>query len=146
MGNRPKHPKKPPVPLSDMLFATATGSLATEHWHPSMDLCENDEAVLIRLEIPGVDRHDIRIRFQGGILKVEGIKREPEFPEDEHLRFICMERGYGPFQKILECQWVIDPRHASAVLRDGVLTITLPKFINRRGAVFDIPVTTPADE
>ena len=111
-----------------------------------LDLCEADDRVVLRLEVPGVQREELRVSLQHNVVRVEGIKREPQFSDDEKIRFICLERGYGPFQKTVELHWVVDPTRAEAVLAAGVLTLTLPKLVERRGSVFEIPVQSETED
>lgn len=146
MGYKPRAGKKKGIPLSEVFYGPATGLLVAEQWFPLIDVCETDTGVIIRIEVPGVHEHDLRVTIHNGSMKVEGLKREPEFPDDEKIRFICLERGYGPFQKIIELQWVVDPKKAVAELKNGVLCITLPKLADRRGAQFEIPVQAVPDE
>lgn len=146
MGNRPKQSRKSVIPLAELFYPCAGGRLHPEQWFPSLDLCEADDRVVLRLEVPGVEREELRVSLQHNVIRVDGIKREPQFQDDEKIRFICLERGYGPFQKIVELQWVVDPTRATAVLAHGVLTLTLPKLVERRGSVYEIPVQSEAEE
>ena len=146
MGNRPRYRSNSDAPLGGLFLNSGQLRLGTEHWSPSLDLCETREAIHVRLEVPGVAREDLQVYLKDRNLWIEGVKREPEFPDEERLRFICLERGYGPFQKMIELHWVIDPRRASAVLADGVLTVTLPKIDERRGRRFEITITESAAE
>jgi HSP20 family protein len=146
MGNRPKQGRKSVIPLTELFYPCAGGRLHPEQWFPSLDLCEADDRVVLRLEIPGVLGEELRVSLQQNVIRVEGTKREPQFSDDEKIRFICLERGYGPFQKTVELQWVVDPTRATAVLARGVLTLTLPKLVERRGSVFEIPVQSATEE
>jgi HSP20 family protein len=146
MGNRPRQGRKNGISLNEIFYPCAGGRLHPEQWFPALDLCEAEDQVIIRLEIPGVQREDVRVHLQHNVLRVEGIKREPQFRDDEKIRFLCLERGYGPFQKAVELHWVVDPTRAAASLIDGVLTVTLPKLLERRGSVFEIPVQGGAEE
>ena len=146
MGNRPRHGRKTGIPLKELFYPCAAGQLHPEQWFPALDLCEVEDQVIVRLEVPGVRSEDLRISLQHNLLRIEGIKREPQFPDDEKIRFICLERGYGPFQKSVELRWVVDPTRAVASLLHGVLTLTLPKLVERRGSVFEIPVQSVPEE
>ena len=136
MGNRPR--KKNNNSLEDLFFQKENRSVVTEHWYPSLDLCETSDEVIVRLEVPGVEISSLKVIIKNRTLKVSGYKKEPVLPEN--VRFICLERGYGHFQKVIDLEWVIDPRSSRASLKNGVLTIKLPKLVNHRGTVFEIPI------
>ena len=140
MGSRPKANRWKGVPLSEIFYGPSANRVVAEQWFPAMDLCESEEEVIIRLEVPGVLAADLGVTVVGRTVKVEGIKREPDFADQEKIRFLCLERGYGPFQKLVELEWVVDPRRTTAVLRNGVLIIRLPKIPERRGAPLEIPI------
>lgn len=142
MGNRPKQKG---LTLHEVFYKPGGHPLKAEQWFPSLDLFETPAEIVIRLEVPGVRPEDLRVWLEGAVLRVEGVKREPELPEAEKVCFLCLERGYGPFQKTIELQWVIDPHRAAARLQNGVLTIHLFKMEDRRGRGYEIPVTAEAD-
>ena len=145
MGNKPKRGKHPGLNMNDLFLPGCPGALGAEQWFPPLDLGETDTLVIVRLEVAGVAAGDLRITLRDDILTVSGLKREPQFTDEEKIRFICLERGYGPFQKTLELQWVIDPKKSEAVLENGVLTITLAKRPEQRGTVYEIPVHAPTE-
>lgn len=101
-------------------------------WLPPVDLYEMDEAVVVRLELPGVAASSVRITILDGILKIEGTKEtaspatqttEPDKP----LRYLCLERTSGTFARRVQLKWTIDLAHVVAKLSNGLLEIRLPK-------------------
>lgn len=120
---------------TDKLFE----GLATGTWTPNVDLCETRETVTVRVELPGVDADDIRLTMQRGILRVHGVKREPTSSQ-KLLCYYCLERSYGKFNRDIRIDWVVDARRSRAHLQNGILTIELPKLVDRREAVLEIPV------
>jgi HSP20 family protein len=115
-------------------------------WLPAVDVCELEDAVLVRVEIPGVQSHHLRITLLDGVLKIEGRKERPNLtgrllPEEERpLRFICLERSFGSFSFSVSLKWPIDAERISAKLADGVLQIRLPKT-SACGREITIPIT-----
>jgi HSP20 family protein len=140
MGNKPKHGKRQTLSMNDLLFPGCPGALGADQWFPPMDLGETETQVVVRIEVAGVAPGDLRVTIRDDVLAVSGLKREPQFPDEEKIRFLCLERGYGPFQKTLELQWVIDPKKTRAVLENGVLTVTLAKRPEQRGTLYEIPI------
>jgi HSP20 family protein len=100
-------------------------------WIPPVDVCEMDGAILVRVELPGVSRTNVRLTMLDNMLKIEGRKdREApsQFPDAERpIRFICLERSYGNFAFSVALNWPIEVEKISAKLVDGILQVRLPK-------------------
>ena len=109
-------------------------------WTPPVDLCETEEAVMVRVELPGVEAEQIEITLTSAELRVGGEKRKP-VRRRRALAHLCSERSYGNFCRAVPLQrWTIDARKATAELREGVLTVRLPKSAERRGRAFRVPI------
>ncbi len=93
MGNKPKRGKHPGLSMTDLFLPGCPGALGAEQWFPPLDLGETDSHVVIRLEVAGVAAGDLRVTLRDDILTVNGVKREPQFTDEEKIRFICLERG-----------------------------------------------------
>jgi len=100
----------------------------TKFW-PAMDVSENDEAVTVKLELPGVDPKDVSIEVTGDILTIRGEKKQES--EEKGKDFHRLERRYGAFQRSVRLPSSVDTQKVEATYKNGVLTITLPK---REGA------------
>jgi len=114
-------------------------------WLPPIDLCEMDDAILVKVELPGIPAEDVRLTMLDGVLKIEGRKeRSPvagQGPNEEKpVCFICLERSYGTFARTVPLKWPIDLRHVSARLANGILQIRLPKA-RECGREIIIPIT-----
>jgi HSP20 family protein len=113
--------------------AIALSSSAPVAWAPPVDVCEMEDAILIRVEAPGVPPEQTRVTLLDNVLKIECRKERPNFTgaplpeEDRPIRFICLERTFGGFTFSLPLKSSIDPSKISAKLADGVLQIRLPK-------------------
>lgn len=111
----------------------AQSSSADVAWAPSVDVCEMEDAILVRVEAPGVPSEHMRVALLDNVLKIECRKERPNFtgkllPDEERpIRFICLERTFGGFTFSLPLKWLIDAQNISARLADGVLQIRLPK-------------------
>ncbi len=126
------------------LFAELSGHLSgatlqtTGGWVPNVDLSEDARECIIRAEVPGLTADDLQIVFQEGHLHIRGEKKRLR-PETQ-VRYLCMERNYGKFSETIQVRMVLDMHAASARLNNGVLTIVLPKRVNRRRFEKVIPV------
>ncbi len=90
-----------------------------------MDVFESEKAVLVRVEISGVQGDDIRVSVDGELLRISGVRSMPA-DEDVH-RLHQMEIAFGPFERALRIQVPFDRDLVSAHLEDGFLEVTLPK-------------------
>ncbi len=107
-------------------------------WLPPVDVCESEEAVTVSVELPGVRAPDVEVRVSGAELRVTGRKRKGA-PRGL-ISHLCSERSYGQFTRAVALRWPVRVEGATAELRDGLLTVRLPKLADRRGAEYKIEV------
>ena len=86
---------------------------------------ETDTDVLVRVEVPGMEKEDCRITIEGNTLYLTGEKRVEREAGDS--TFHIMERAYGAFQRAIPLPRHVDIDKAEAKYRNGVLTVRLPK-------------------
>ncbi len=112
----------------DDFFAPATRTddgLAFRNWNPSADVFEEDGQYVIKAELPGVDRKDIHVDVENGVLVLKGERTEDkELKEENYYR---KERAYGNFQRSFALPEGVDTDAIKADYKDGVLKITVPK-------------------
>jgi HSP20 family protein len=97
-----------------------------EHdWTPAVDIHEEDNRYLLTADIPGVNRSDVQITLEDGVLTVKG-ERKPEtgVVEEGYRR---RERVYGTFVRQFNLPDTVDTANISAKAEDGVLKIEIPK-------------------
>jgi len=92
-------------------------------WSPPVDIHETDGEIVVRADVPGVDREQIDIELTGGALTIKG---ERKF-DDEQKNYVRVERPHGTFQRSFTIGVPIDQANVKAAYRDGVLEVTLPK-------------------
>jgi HSP20 family protein len=110
----------------------AENPLASGTWAPPVDLCETEKLILIRVELPGVTADQIKIGICNTKLRIWGEKkRRPN--RRRILSYLCSERSFGKFGRIVPLRWTFSIRDSSAQLVNGVLHIRLPKIEDRRG-------------
>jgi HSP20 family protein len=111
----------------------AENPLASGAWAPPVDLCETEDKISIRVELPGVSVEQIKIGLTNTKLRIWGEKkRRPA--RRRIMSYLCSERSYGKFNRIVPLRWTICVRTAAAELKDGMLYIYLPKIEDRRGS------------
>jgi len=100
------------------------GSVFGGRGFPAVNLWEDGEFVYAEAEIPGVSMNDVEINVVGNELSIKG-RRNCRC--DENVTFHRQERGVGEFSRFLTLPVAIDADKVEAVLKNGVLTIKLPK-------------------
>jgi HSP20 family protein len=91
---------------------------------PTTDIFETDEALTMLLEMPGVDRENIEISVENGVLTVEG---KINFSKYEGLQPVYSEYNIGPFRRSFRISSRIDQDKIKAEMQSGVITLVLPK-------------------
>ncbi len=99
--------------------------LSGRNFSPAVDISENDNEILVKAELPGIDQKDIEVSLLGDVLTIKGEKREEKEEKGENVHRI--ERSYGSFSRSfnLPCEVKIDA--VEAKFKDGVLSLKLPK-------------------
>jgi HSP20 family protein len=113
-------------------------------WSPPVDLCETTEAIVIRIELPGVSAAQIKVTLIGNQLRICGEKKK-RTARQRITSHHCSERAYGPFDRSVPIRWPIVVKRATAELAKGVLLIQLPKLKDRRTSGISIPITEKTD-
>jgi HSP20 family protein len=108
--------------------------------HPTLDVLETDVAIEVVVDVSGVPVTALRVLFRDSVLVVAGEKAP--LPVTEEQTFHLVEREFGRFARAVRLTGAFDVQQARATVRDGELTIVLPKLIDRRGQGHRIPVTT----
>lgn len=118
---------------------TESGTLATfPRWSLlAGEVEETDKEIMVRVEVPGMDKEDCRITIEGNVLYLSGEKRFARETRDS--TYHVMERAYGAFQRTIPLPHNVDTDKAEANYKDGVLSIRLPKVAGENGRT--IPVS-----
>lgn len=91
---------------------------------PAVNVWETDQELFAEAEVPGLKESEIDIFVVGSELTLKGERKTSEQPEAAYHR---RERGAGTFTRVVHLPVDVDSSRVSATLRDGVLTVTLPK-------------------
>ena len=117
---------------------TDSASPAPGVWAPPFDLAECAEAVRVLIELPGVRAEEIELTLTNTELRLAGQKKRRALRGS--VTHLCSERSYGRFSRMITLHWPVRVRGATAALKDGLLTVRLPKLAERRGAEFKVEV------
>ena len=105
---------------------------------PSLDIYETTGFLIVEAELAGIEINDIEVSVTGGSLLIEGFKQELLKPG--RINFLCMERTFGAFRRIVPFLQPVDVSQIEAVYRCGILQVRIPRLPERRGVRRIIPV------
>lgn len=91
---------------------------------PLINLTENKDAYFVRAEIPGIASEDLDIQSTGRNISITGQRK---MPENDNAKYHRREREFGRFSRMFALPGDIDRDRIDANLKDGILTITIPK-------------------
>jgi HSP20 family protein len=114
-------------------------SMAVPDWSPSVDVIETDDDFQIRAELPGLEKNDVRLSVEAGVLVISGHRQQKD--GDNGMRYHRTERAYGGFQRAFTVPDTVDEQKVEAELKNGVLTVRLPKLEKARPKSIEVAVT-----
>ena len=93
-------------------------------WAPPVDVAEDNNHILVKVEVPGVEEKDLRVHFEDGTLTVSG---ERQFERKDDRNYHRIERSYGSFVRTFSLPRTVDANAITASYTNGVLEIAIPK-------------------
>jgi len=94
-------------------------------WYPNVDVSEGKKNIIVKAEIPGVDKEGIDISLDGRLLTIHGEKKHEKEESDEHYHRV--ESSFGFFKRTIELPAEVDESNVDAKYKNGVLKIKLKK-------------------
>src|SRR5690242_7361349 len=105
---------------------------------PRMDVYEKDDTLVLKAELPGLQKEDVQVEIYDGNLVIRGeSKAAREVKKETYYR---TERTFGSFYRSLPLPWEVTPEQIKATLADGVLEVQIPKPVAATPAVIKVPV------
>jgi HSP20 family protein len=105
--------------------ADLNDDISMSAWKPSVDIYETDEAIILKAELPGIEKEDVSVEVKDNVLTLKGERtEEKEIKEKNYYR---KERTFGTFNRAFNLQHRIQPDKIKARFKDGVLKIEIPK-------------------
>jgi HSP20 family protein len=92
---------------------------------PAVEVSDTAEAVVVKVQVPGINKDDIQLTITENALTVKGEMKEEEKKEDKNYH--RQEFRYGAFVRSVALPAPVQAEKASAQLKDGVLEVTMPK-------------------
>lgn len=96
-----------------------------------IDVYETDSSIIIQTVIAGVKPEDFNISIENDMLEIRGVRKEPEENKGKRNYFF-QECYWGPFSRKIILPKEVDNSRAQASIKEGVLTIKMPKLERER--------------
>lgn len=107
-------------------------------WTPACDIYETDKEVVLKIEVPGVKKEDVKVSLENTTLTIRGERKfEEEVKKENYHR---VERNYGEFLRTFTLPAFIDETKILADFKDGLLTVTLPKREEAKPKAIEVKV------
>lgn len=110
--------------LFDNLLEGGPNSRGTRTWAPPVEIYDTGEQLTVLVELPGFEKDQVNVSFENGQLSLSGERR---VEEQEGRNYHRNERWYGKFERTFQLPAAYDFNKIKAQMRDGILTVTLPK-------------------
>ena len=105
-------------------------------WAPVVEFTESENELILTAEVPGMTREDIEVELVEDVLAIRGEKKEER--EEKKPQYHLWERSYGKFQRSFTLPRPVDPAKITAEVKNGVLTIRLPKTAEAKARRIEI--------
>jgi len=112
--------------------------MATGDWAPRVDIAETDEAFVIKAEIPEVNKDDVKVTVDNGVLTIRGERKQEK--GEEGKKFHRVERHYGSFARSFTLPDNVDETKVTASFKDGMLKLQIPKAEEAKPEVIEVKV------
>ena len=100
-------------------------ALALADWAPVVDISEDDKEFVIKAELPGLKRDEVKVTVEDGVLSISGERKTEK--EEKNRKFHRVERSYGSFLRSFTLPEGADATKVNAEFTDGVLNVRLAK-------------------
>ena len=113
-------------------------AMTVADWIPLVDISESSAEYVIKAEIPGVKKDDVKVTLEHGVLTVQGIRRQET--EEKGKKYHRVERSYGSFVRSFSLPDLVDAVQVQAVFKDGILMLHLPKSEKAKPKAIEVKV------
>jgi HSP20 family protein len=94
-------------------------------WSPPVDIYETGDGIVLKVELPGVNKDDVSVEVKDNVLTLKGERLlDPKIKDENYYR---KERSFGKFNRSFSLQETIKPDLIKASFKDGVLTVAIPR-------------------
>lgn len=105
---------------------------------PAAEMEETDEAIQLRLEVPGLEPKDINVEVTADAVSISGERRSETKTEEKGIA--RSEFRYGRFQRVIPLPSEVQNDKVEAEYKDGILRLTMPKAVSDKGKVVKVNI------
>jgi HSP20 family protein len=125
--------------LFDTFFGRQTSVVSGEgFWVPAVDVEETESEYIVKAELPGLKKEDIKISITDDTLTVSGERKMQK--EEKGKTYHRIEMNYGKFERTIRFPSEVLPDKAKASYKDGILSITIPKSEKAKAKELEIQI------
>jgi HSP20 family protein len=122
--------------LFDEFLPTTTEARNMTNFVPLAEMEETNEAIHLRLEIPGMDAKDLNVEVSAESVSISGERKSESRTEEKGMT--RTEFRYGKFQRVIPLPRLIQNDKVTAEYKDGILNLTLPKAEEEKNRVVKV--------
>ena len=118
--------------------STMNEELENAVWSPLTDISENKDQYILKMDLPGVSKENLKLSFHDGELIISGERKQEK--EDKDSKYHRIERTYGKYFRSFTLPQTIQADKINAEFKDGQLTVTVPKSEEAKPKELEIKV------
>ena len=127
------------APLRRGSLAPSEENITVPEWAPLVDIVEDDKEYLIKVELPEVQKENVKVTVEGGTLSISGERKAEK--EEKGRKFHRIERYYGSFERSFSVPDDADSSKVNAEFKEGVLRVHLAKSEKARPKQIEVKVS-----
>ena len=113
-------------------------SLSLASWAPACDIFETADEIVVKAELPGIKREDVKLTIENNVLTLQGERKfEAETKKENYHR---VEQSYGEFSRSFTLPFGIDVKNVTAEFKEGLLRVRLPKREDAKPKAIEVNV------
>jgi HSP20 family protein len=124
--------------FNDGFFFNSGREISRTKW-PNVDIVENKDDYKLHADLPGLEKKDIKITVENGVLSISGEKKLDK-KEKEKGKYYYYERSYGSFHRNFSLPENVDEKSINANFKNGVLELTIKKTEKAKPKEIEIKV------
>jgi HSP20 family protein len=116
-----------------------TEAITFADWAPLVDISEDEKEFLVKAELPGLKKEEVKVTIDNGVLTISGERKTEK--EEKTKRLHRVERAYGKFERSFTLPDTADPGKVKADFEDGVLQVHLAKSEKAKATAREVQIT-----
>jgi HSP20 family protein len=122
-------------------FALVGPSAREFDWLPAVEIYEKDNTIIVRADLPGLTRDDVKIEITDQLLTIQGERKQEK--EEKGEGYVTTERSYGTFFRQIALPEGASTDAAKATFKNGVLEIEVPVMAKKPAGSRTLPIEEP---